>query len=126
MVNLLALLYQGQILTPQDRQLALNLMENVEPDQRTGVGDTAPTGSIVAMKNGWVPGPDDLWVMNSSGIVKVGDQVYIISIYTQDQSSLDDGHAIVQHFCGSVASLLTSSVAPSLPSSPPRLGGRAQ
>lgn len=126
MVNLLTLLYQGQILTPQDRQLALNLMENVEPDQRTGVGDTAPMGAVVAMKNGWVPGPDDLWVMNSSGIVKVGDQVYIISIYTQDQSSLDDGHAIVQHFCGSVASLLTSSVAPSLPSSSPKLGGRAQ
>ncbi len=107
MVNLLTMLYQGQILTPPDRQLALNLMEHVETDQRTGVGDTAPTGAIVAMKNGWVPGPDDLWVMNTSGIVKVGQQTYIISVYTQGLPSLDDGHAIVQHVCGAVASLLT-------------------
>jgi hypothetical protein len=45
--------------------------------------------------------------MNSSGIVTVGQQTYIIAVYTQDQSSLDDEQAIVQHLCGTVASLLT-------------------
>jgi beta-lactamase class A len=106
MVNLLTLLYNGQILTPNDRQLALDLMEHIEPDQQIGVGDTAPAGAIVAMKDGWVPGPDDLWAMNSSGIVKVGQQIYIIAIYTQEQSSLGDAQATVQHFCGTVAPLL--------------------
>ena len=50
--------------------------------------------------------PDDLWDMNSSGIVTVGQQTYIIAVYTQEQSS-GDGQAIVQHLCSTVASLLT-------------------
>jgi beta-lactamase class A len=107
MVHLLTLLYTGRILTAYDRQLALDLMEHIEADQQVGVGDTAPARATVAMKNGWVLGPDDLWAMNSSGIVTVGQQTYIIAVYTQDQSSLDDEQAIVQHLCGTVASLLT-------------------
>jgi hypothetical protein len=107
MVHLLTLLYTGRILTAYDRQLALDLMEHIEADQQVGVGDTAPARATVAMKNGWVLGPDDLWDMNSSGIVTVGQQTYIIAVYTQDQSSLDDEQAIVQHLCGTVASLLT-------------------
>ena len=107
MVNMLTLLYQGQILTAYDRQMALDLMEHIESDQQVGVGDTAPAGATVAMKDGWVSGPDDLWAMNSSGIVSVGQQTYIIAIYTQEQSSLGNGQAIAQHFCGAVASLLT-------------------
>jgi beta-lactamase class A len=106
MVNLLTLLYQGQILTAHDRQIALDLMENVEGDQQMGVGDTAPEGATVAMKDGWVPGPDGLWAMNSSGIVTVGQQTYIIAVYTQDQSSLDDEQASIEDLCGTVASLL--------------------
>ena len=107
MVNLLTLLYNGQILTAQDRKLAFNLMENIESDQQVGVGDTAPRGAVVAMKDGWLPGPDDLWAMNSSGIVMAGKETYIISVYTQEQNSLQDGQAFARHVCGAVASLLT-------------------
>lgn len=106
MVNLLTLLHNGTILNAQDRNLALYLMENIESDQQVGVGDTAPSGAIVAMKDGWVPAPDGLWAMNSSGIVTLGRQTYIISVYTRDQNSLPDEQAIVQHVCGTVASLL--------------------
>jgi beta-lactamase class A len=106
MVQMLTLLYEGKILTEQDRQLALNLMENIEADQQIGVGDTAPANATVAMKDGWLPGPDGLWDFNSSGIVTLGQETYIISVYTQEQNSLDDGHAIVQHICGTVASIL--------------------
>jgi beta-lactamase class A len=107
MVNLLTLLYNGQILTAPDRNLAFYLMENIETDQQVGVGDTAPPGAVVAMKDGWLPGPDGLWAMNSSGIVMVGKETYIISVYTQEQNSLQDGQAIAQHICRAVASLLT-------------------
>src|SRR5262249_13875881 len=69
MVRLLTLLHDGKILTAQDRALALSLMEQIESDQQTGVGDTRPAGATVAMKDGWVPGPDGLWAVNSSGIV---------------------------------------------------------
>lgn len=107
MVNLLTRLEQGTILTVQDRTLALSLMENIEPDQQVGVGDTAPPGATVAMKDGWVIGPDGLWTMNSSGIVTLGQETYLIAVYTQGQSSLPDGQGIVQTVCGAVAALLT-------------------
>jgi beta-lactamase family protein len=106
MVQLLTLLHQGKILTPQHRALALSLMESIEPDQQTGVGDTAPDGARVAMKDGWVPGPDGLWAMNSSGIVTVSGRAYIVSVYTQDDGSLDDGWAITRTVCGTVAKIL--------------------
>ncbi len=107
MVNLLTDLYEGKILTAHDRNLALYLMEHIESDQQVGVGDTAPTGATVAMKDGWVPGPDNLWAMNSSGIVTVGQETYIIAVYTQEQQALGDGQAIARHVCRSIASLLT-------------------
>ncbi|HCI78910.1 MAG TPA: class A beta-lactamase [Ktedonobacter sp.] len=106
MVKLLTLLQTGKILTAQDRQLALSLMEQVESDQQVGVGDTAPSNATVALKDGWVPAPDGSWVMNSSGIVTSGKETYIISVYTTEQNSLDDGQAISRKVCGTVASLL--------------------
>ncbi len=107
MVNLLTRLEQGSILTAQDRELALSLMENIEPDQQVGVGDTALQGATVAMKDGWVIGPDGLWNMNSSGIVTDGQQTYIIAVYTQDQPTLEDGQIIARSVCGAVAALFT-------------------
>jgi beta-lactamase family protein len=107
MVNLLTDLYQGKILTAGDRNLAFYLMEHIESDQRVGVGDTAPSEAIVAMKDGWLPGPDSLWAMNSSGIVTVSLETYIIAVYTKGQGTLEDGQRIARHVCGTVASLLT-------------------
>lgn len=106
MIDLLAALNAKKILNDQDRRLAFDLMGHVETGQQAGVGDTAPDGAIVAMKNGWVPGLDGLWAVNSSGIVQAGSEAYIIAVYTQDQSSQGDGEAITQHVCGTVASLL--------------------
>lgn len=106
MVQLLTMLHKGKVLNAQDRALAFNLMENIEPDQQTGVGDTAPNGATVAMKDGWVPGPDNLWAMNSSGIVTVGSETYIIAVYTQHENELQDGWNITDHVCGAVGQLL--------------------
>jgi hypothetical protein len=107
MVNILTLLYNGKILTAQDRRLAFYLMENIESDQQVGVGDTAPKGAAAAMKDGWLPDPDGYWAMNSSGIVTLGSETYIISVYTDEQNSLSDGQAIADHVCGAIVSLLT-------------------
>lgn len=106
MVQLLTLLQTGKVLSAQDRGLAFNLMENIESDQQTGVGDTAPSGATVAMKDGWVPGPDNLWAMNSSGIVTLGSETYIIAVYTQHQNQLQDSWNITEHVCGAVGQLL--------------------
>ena len=106
MVNLLTLLNAGAILTPQDRTLALTLMENVEADERVGVGDTAPPGATVAMKDGWVIGPDGLWAVNSSGIVTTRGETYIIAAYTQGQPSLGAGQSTIRQICATVAARL--------------------
>jgi beta-lactamase class A len=106
MVKLLTRLYEGSILTAGDRRLALSLMENVQADQRVGVGDTAPAGAIVALKDGWVPGPDGLWAVNSSGIVVTSREAYIIAVYTRADSSFGAGQTIVRRICRMVASKL--------------------
>lgn len=107
MVNLLTKLYTGTILTANDRATALHLMQNVEVNQRWGIGDIAPGGASVAMKNGWVSGPDGLWSVNTSGIVDMGGRVLLVSVYTQQQQAFADGQAIVQHVCGGITSLLS-------------------
>lgn len=109
MVQLLAELQQGKLLTAQDRALAFNLMGNIESDQQIGVGDTAPAGAKVVMKDGWVLAPDGYWAMNTSGIVTVGHETYIISVYTQHQNSLDSGWSITQHICGSIGHILATA-----------------
>lgn len=106
MVDLLTQMHDGTILTATDRATALDLMQHVETNQQWGVGETAPSGATFAMKNGWVPGPDGLWSVNTSGIVNAGDETYIISVYTQEQPSLADGQTIVQQVCGAVAAAL--------------------
>ncbi len=99
MVSLLTKLHAGTILTAKDRAFALYLMQHIESDQRVGVGDTAPAGATVAMKDGWTPGPDGYWVMNTSGIVTVKSETYIVSVYTTHLSSLEEGWDIVRHTC---------------------------
>jgi beta-lactamase class A len=108
MAQLLTLLQAGRILTPADRVLALGMMRQVEPDQRAGLGDTAPTGAVVALKDGWVTGPDGLWDVNTSGIVAVGGETYILTVYTTgDEGGEAEGAAILDHICAAVARDLT-------------------
>lgn len=106
MTHLLTLLQTGKLLNASDRTFALNLMQNIESDQRFGVGDTAPANSTVAMKDGWVNEPDGAWAVNTSGIVTVGSETYIIAVYTKEQGSFSSGQDIVNHVAGAVAQAL--------------------
>ena len=89
MVSLLELLHEGKVLNATDRALAFKLMEHIQADQRVGVGDSSPAGATIALKDGWVLGPDGLYVMNSSGIVTVGAETYILAVYTMDDKSFE-------------------------------------
>ena len=113
MVQLLTLLHDGKLLNQQDREMALHLMENIDPAQQIGVGYTAPSGAVVAMKDGWLPAQDGLWAMNTSGILTLGDETYIISVYSDEQKTLDDGCSIANHICSAVASALLPNAQPS-------------
>ena len=46
---------------------------------------------MAALKDGWVPGPDGLWAVNSSGIVTLGGETYLIAVHTQHLSALERG-----------------------------------
>lgn len=104
--QLLTMLQQGKILTAQDRSYALNLMSHIESDQRMGVGETLPPGATVAMKDGWVPAPDGLWAINTSGIVTAGNETYIIVVYTAQQDDYDGAWNITRTVCKAVGQLL--------------------
>jgi hypothetical protein len=73
---------------------------------RVGVGTTAPAGSTVLLKTGWTPGPDGLWVANSSGIVITRRATWIVVVFTDHLASLDDSLAILNHVCAAVAARL--------------------
>jgi len=112
--RVLTLLYQGKILTSEHRQLALNLMSHINCDLDPGnacmgVGTTAPQGATVYMKNGWRAVDDTNytdWTLNTSGIVVVGNETYVISVFS-NHSAHDDWTA-VNKVCGDTAKLLTS------------------
>lgn len=109
MAHLLYLLQSGKVLNASDRTFALYLMNNIEPDQQFGVGDSAPSGATFWMKNGWVTGPDNTWNVNSSGIVTVGSETYIVTVYNGEldpNSGYSDGVSIVDQVCGSIGQAL--------------------
>jgi hypothetical protein len=92
-------------LNAYSRGLALNLMRNVESDQRWGVSAVADPGSSVALKNGWLSvdndnEPDendnDLWLVNSVGIVTVHGQQVLLSAFTQHGSDYASGVHLVE------------------------------
>ncbi|MBV9592727.1 MAG: serine hydrolase [Actinobacteria bacterium] len=84
---------------------ALNLMRNVESDQRWGVGAVADAGTTFANKNGWLAVSDDdnLWLVNSLGIVTVQGQQVLLAIMTQHDSSESAGIATVESIAAAVA-----------------------
>ena len=118
MVALLERLHAGTVLNATDRALAFKLMEHIQADQRVGVGDSSPAGATIALKDGWVEGPDDLYVMNSSGIVTLGSETYIVAAYTMDDKSFAEGFAIVRHICKAIGPHMVASAQSSPASSP--------
>jgi hypothetical protein len=105
MTTVLTMLQQGKILNDNDRKLAFNLMGNIESDQRMGIGVTAPKGATYYMKDGWVQVPDNSWALNTTGIVTVGNETYVIAVYSRNPNY---DWSAVEHVCGQIATLLTS------------------
>jgi hypothetical protein len=107
MTKLVTLLYQGKILTKDHQQLALNLMNHVDPGMQWGVGDTAPKGSTFYMKDGWlnVTSWTD-WALNTTGVVVVGNETYAITVLSQHNTSED--WSKLNKVCGDAAQLLTT------------------
>jgi hypothetical protein len=98
---LLAKLANGEILDPPSRNLALDLMSQVAPDQTWGVTAGVLTDrlqqTLIAIKNGWYPAPDGWWVDSAGLILPGNDQpAYTIAVLTQQQPSLEYGVATIE------------------------------
>jgi beta-lactamase class A len=111
MITLLKNLVQPGPLTKASRAYVLNLMEQVEADQRWGVGVVADKGDDFANKNGWLsidntngPGEDDngLWAVNSVGVVTVHKQQVLMAVMTRHRPDFASGVTLVQNLAKAI------------------------
>jgi beta-lactamase class A len=107
MITILEDLRTASVLTPSDCQYVLSLMGQVESDERMGVGDTAPPGATVELKDGYGEEDDGLNVMVTVGIVTYQGQVYDVSVFTRREEELQTGIDNVNTICQDVALALT-------------------
>jgi beta-lactamase class A len=101
MAQLLAQLGSCRILVPHLCQYALEQMRQVVPSQRWGVGKGVPTGTDVALKNGWYP-EDDGWGVHSVGLVAKEGRQYAIAVFTQPDPSLGYGITTIEQIVGPI------------------------
>lgn len=112
LITLLRNLVQPGPLSSSARSYALNLMRNVESDQRWGVGVVADKGTDFANKNGWLsidnsngPGETDngLWAVNSVGVVTIDKQQVLMAVMTRHRPDFDSGVDLVQKLARAIA-----------------------
>jgi hypothetical protein len=104
-VRLLRNLVSSGPLGKQSRAFVLDLMRNVQADQRWGVGVLADRSTSFANKNGWMdvgddndPGESDgyLWLVDSLGIVQVHGQQLLVAVFTRHNPDRDTGIRLVE------------------------------
>ncbi len=108
---MLAKLAWGDILTPELRAYALDLMTKVSDGQRWGVISPAPerlpAGARVGVKNGWYP-DEDGWEVNSAGFMIAADgrNGYTIAVLSDRQESFDETVDAIQRLADMVYNAL--------------------
>ena len=97
-------------LTPASQVYVLGLMRNVEADQRWGVGVTADAGTTFATKNGWLEIDDDndLWLVDSVGVVTIEGQQVLMAVLTQHDDDFDAGVDLVQALAKTIVRAVVS------------------
>ncbi|MFC5665407.1 serine hydrolase [Kitasatospora misakiensis] len=106
-LRLLRQVFTGEsLLTPVSRAYVQELLDQVEDDQRWGVGAAASNGGFT-VKNGWLPrDTDDLWVMNSIGRVERDGHELLIAVVSDGNPSEAEGTALVESVARSAAEAL--------------------
>ncbi len=103
-----ALVSPGSPLAAASRKHALDLLGDVEADQRWGVGAAADRGSSPLNKNGWLGVDDDRgrWAVNSAGLVRVGGHQVLMVVLSQHQPGFDTGVSRVERAARMLAASL--------------------
>jgi len=114
---LLAKIALGEILDEPNRELALNLMGQVDPSQTWGITSGVPTDqplhADIAIKDGWNPTQGGWWV-NSAGLVMPlsTKPMYALAVLTRQQPSMEYGIATIEGVASRVHAALHSQVTP--------------
>ncbi len=98
-------------LTAASRGYALQLMGNVETDQRWGISAAADPGASSQLKNGWlgIDRDDGLWAVNSVGLTTSGGHKVLLAVLSQHQPDMQTGVGRVAAAAKQLAVALRSS-----------------
>jgi hypothetical protein len=100
----------NSLLTTAEREQAMDLMHQVEADQRWGVTAGLPAGTPVAVKNGWLPLDHGRgWQVNSDGIVDGNGYRHDISVLSTGSATEQAGIDEIE----GLARLLWAAMSPS-------------
>ncbi len=105
-------LVDGDLLNRTDSDYLLDLMRRVEPEQVWGLDAGAPSGAVVALKNGWLDDPVDpetglvTWTSHSMGYVWSPQAAYSMVVLSTGHLSEEDGRAVVTMVAGLLAEAL--------------------
>ncbi|WP_225822756.1 serine hydrolase [Streptomyces naphthomycinicus] len=85
------------VLSDNSRAYILKLMGQVVADQRWGTPAGAPSSVAVHVKNGWLERSTHGWRVHSLGTFNGAGHDYMMTVLTQDDSTMDYGVATIQN-----------------------------
>jgi len=90
---LAAIFLNPKVLTAQERDEQLRLMESIIPSERWGVTGGVSASATVAFKNGWLPlnSDDTNWQINSVGWIRGDGRNYFLAMLSTRNPSEDYG-----------------------------------
>ncbi|MFH9068055.1 serine hydrolase [Streptomyces alboflavus] len=106
--KLLALITgKNAVLSDNARAYISKLMGKVVRDQRWGTPAGAPSGTSIAVKNGWLPRATHGWRVHSIGAFKGRGHDYTISVLTHGNSNMNYGVDTIQRVSKAIHKDLT-------------------
>ncbi len=88
---------KNSVLSDNSRAYILKLMGQVVSDQRWGTPAGAPSTVSVHVKNGWLERSTHGWRVHSLGTFNGAGHDYMMSVLTQDNSTMDYGVTTIQN-----------------------------
>ncbi|MEU9476727.1 serine hydrolase [Streptomyces sp. NPDC048191] len=113
---------KNSVLSDNSRAYILKLMGQVISSQRWGTPAGAPSTVSVHVKNGWLQRATHGWRVHSLGTFNGAGHDYMISVLTQDNSTMDYGVTTIQNVAKAIHKDLvptTSATAVYTPTSKP-------
>ena len=113
---------RNTVLSDNSRAYILKLMNQVISSQRWGTPAGAPSTVTVHVKNGWLQRATHGWRVHSLGTFNGGGHDYMMSVLTQDNSTMSYGVTTIQNVAKAIHKDLvptTAAVARYTPTSTP-------